>query len=320
MIYTNATQVPREELNDVIIESVTTDEMFIGTKVLPEKPLSQQTAHVPKITIASGNLMRATTRVRTPGSTFDRWQSTIGDYQLTCVQVGEEQLIPDEAWKAYEDYFDLEALATMEAANRQRRGHEMDVAETIQDAAVFTATAALVNYTYTLKATINFIGDMLNIIRRIKAKGNVPDTIIMAGPVYDLIRQTPLLQSWIAGSINPGAVVTSDTIQASLAKQGIRNVWVGDSYVNQSDQGNDDVINQIWSNAYIFVGSIKSGQLQTGGVGRTFYWDKMGPLFSSYSYRDEARMSNVIRVLRTTYPAITNAIAGQLVTTNFSLT
>ena len=110
MIYQNSVAAPRQELTDVVMESITTDDMFVGLKVLPPAPLKLLTAHVPKITVAKGDLMRATSKRRTPGSKFDRWQSAIEDANLTLVQVPEELQIPDEQSLIYEDYFAFEQV------------------------------------------------------------------------------------------------------------------------------------------------------------------------------------------------------------------
>lgn len=318
MVYTNATAVPREELTDVIMEGVADDEQFMGLRVLPEAPLSMISAHVPKIKIGEGDLMRASKKRRTPGAHFDRWQSSIGDYSITLVQVGEEVLIPDEVQSTYEDYFDLEAIYLGEASERLKRGVEIDQATVLFDAGAFVSANSAVAYTLANVATINFILDVLTAIRAAKARGERPDTIVMSGIVYDLLRQTTKLQQWIAGSINPNSVVTPETITASLKTQGIKQVLVMDSYVNESDAGQADVINPIWNNTYVFVGSVKDGALRNGGVGRTFFWEKEGPLFNVSSYRDESRKSNVIRAMKTAYPYITNARAGQLITTQYS--
>ncbi|MBS0328227.1 MAG: hypothetical protein JSR30_00110 [Proteobacteria bacterium] len=318
MVYQNTVAVPREELNDVVMESVTTDEQFIGLQLLPAKPMNLPTGHVPKIEIGKGNLMRASRKKRSPGATFDRWQSAISDHSITLLQTSEEVLLPDEQTMLYEDYFAFESVYAVEATNRLRRGHEIDVETAIFDPSALTATNTLVAWTYANIATMTPVTDILNCIRRLKAVGEAPNTIAFPGPIYDLVRQSADMKSFIAGSINPGAIVTTDTIQAAFAKQGIKQVLVGESYVNESDSTNSDVINAIWPNTYVFVGSCQPGELKSGGVGRSFFWEKEGPLFNIQSYRDENRKSNVIRALKTTSADLTNTRCGQLITTQYS--
>lgn len=317
----NSTAVPREELTDVVMESVTTDEMFSGLKLLPAYPTSKLTAHVPKIEIGTGQQMRASVKTRRPGSGYDRWQATIGAASITLLQVAEEVSIPDETSMEYDDYFAVESVFSIEANNRLRRGHELDAEDTIFDTGTFTnATAAIAAYTAANVAngTLDLPGDVQAAIRRVKALGNMPDTIAIPGPVWDRARTSTLLKSFIAGSINPGATVTAGNLVKAFYDEGIRKAYIMDAYVNQSDADLSNDINPIWPNTYIFVGSTKEGKLETGGIGRTFYWDKDGAIFNISSYRDEPKSSNIIRAKKTTLTEITNAKAGTLITTNYA--
>lgn len=318
MIYQNAVAAPRDELNDFVKESETTDSMFVAEAILPQRPLKLPTGHYPKITVAKGDLMRAATSVRAPGSGFDRWQAAIEDGSLTLLQYPEELQIPDEQQMLYDEYFDLEATFSVEAANRIARLREILVAGQIFNSTNFTATNSAVAYTVANVATSSFIADVMACIRRIKAKGEVPNTIVLSGTVYDRIREATLVKNFIAGANQPGSVVDANTIQRAFAEQGIKKVLIADSYVNQSAPGVSNVINPIWSNTYVWVGKVGSGELRTGGVGRTFFWEKEGPLYSMFSYRDESKKSNIIRAMGTMQAAITNARCAELITTQYS--
>lgn len=318
MVYQNTVAQPREELTDVIMEGVTEDEQFVGLKALPETPLRLPQGHVPKIEIAKGNMLRATTKRRSPGSNFDRWQSAISDYSITLVQVAEEVVLPDEQTLVYEDYFAFEQVYAQEAANRLLRGHEIDAAGELLDNINFTAANGSVAYTAGNIGSITPVLDITNAIRSVKAVGEKPNTILFPGTIYDRVRQSTDMKSFVAGSVNPGAIVTPDTIQAAFASMGIKRVLVADAYVNQSQDGDDNSIDPIFPLTYIFVGNCQTGKLQAGGVGRTFYWEKEGPLLNVTSYRDEPKKSNVIRAQKTTLCGITNGRAGRLIGTQVS--
>ena len=315
MIYQNATAEPRQELADFIQEGNTDFTQFKGLQIAPEMPLSLVTGHVPKIKVGSGDLMRAANRRRAPGTNFNRWQMAIDAHNITLVQIAEEQSIPDEQQMLYEDYFDIEAMGSTEATNRLRRGHELEVAEAIQNSGNFTSQNAAVAYAIGNIATIAFVNDVFTAIRAAKARGEAPNTIVIPGTIYDVIRQSADVKSFIAGAINPGSIVDEDNLQKAFARNGITEVIVPDGYVNQSDSNNSDVINPIWNNDYVWVGAVKKGALRGGGWGRTFYWDKQGPLFQLFSYRDEPKSSNVIRSRKTSLVDVTNSRAGQLIAT-----
>ena len=157
--------------------------------------------------------------------------------------------------------------------------------------------------------------DIITAIRLLKARGESPNTIVFPGVIYDRVRASADMKSWIAGSVNPGARVSYDTIQSSFASMGITQVLISEAYVNQSQDGTTNSINPIVPLSYIFVGNCQPGELRTGGVGRTFYWDKEGPIMNISSYRDEPKKSNVIRAMKTTLEAITNTRAGTLIAT-----
>lgn len=318
MIYQNATAQPRQELTDVIMEGTTEPSDFIALDVLPPAPSALLQGHVPKITIAKGDMLRATTKVRKPGTHYDRWQAAIDDHSYTLLNVGEELPIPDEVNLTYEQYFPLESVYAAESGNRLLRGNELEVADTVMNASNFDAVGAAVAYAAANLATMLPVSDLQAAIRRCKARGERPNTIILPGPVYDRVRISADMKSFIAGTVNPGARVTDETIQQAFAKSGIEKVLVPDGYVNTSQSGKNTTIDQIWANTYVFVGKCKAGELRGGGIGRTFYWEKMGPLLTVSTYRDESVKSNIIRGEKTTLPSLTNTRAGTLITTSYA--
>lgn len=318
MIYQNATAEPREELQDFIQEGVTNFDEFVGLKLLPPMPMSLVTGHVPKVTIAKGDLLRAANRNRAPGTNFNRWQMAIDAHSMTLVQVAEEQSIPDEQTMLYEDYFDIEALGATEATNRLRRGHELESEAAIFNTTNFDANNSAVAYTAANIATMTPVTDILAAIRVVKGRGERANTVVIPGPVWDRISLSTQMIQFVAGSVNPAAIVTPGDLAAKLKVHGITDVLVPDGYVNQSDGLSAAVINQIWPNTYVAVVSATPGALRNGGIGRTFFWDKQGPLFQLFSYRDEVKASNVIRSRKTTLTDITNTRAGTLITTQYA--
>jgi hypothetical protein len=202
--------------------------------LLPEAPLTLPNGHVPKITIGKGDLLRATDRKRTPGTAFARWQSAIDDHAITLVQVSEEVQLPDEQTMLYEDYFAFEQVYAQEATNRLRRGHELDAEATVFNTGNFDANAAAFAYTAANKAAMTPIEDILAAIRVCKGRGERPNTILFPGVVWDRVRVSDEMRSFIVGTINAGAKVTPENLAAALDSNGIKQVLIGDGYVIQS--------------------------------------------------------------------------------------
>jgi hypothetical protein len=314
MIYTNATAVPRVELTDKVMESVTSDGMFIGAEVLPPAPLRMPSGHYPKITVAEGDLMRAAQTQRAPGTGFVRSQAGVGDGTVNLVQYGEELQIPDETEMLYEDYFSLEQTYSIEGRNKLLRLVEILVQGQIQNTTNFDSVNSAVAYTTANVATSSFIADIDDAIARVSARGENADTIVMSAAVYSRIRASTLVKAYIAGANNPGSIVNANTIQRAFAEMGITKVLIGRAYVNQSINNDRTIINPIWNNTHVWVGSTGP----TGIAGNTFYWEKFGPLLGVETYRDEVKMSNIIRVKSTLQAAIKNVRAGTLVATQYS--
>lgn len=315
MIYQNAVAVPRDELSDFVMEGATKSQQFIGLQVLGAYPLTQLTGHYPKITIANGDLLRATASKRMPGTSFDRWKAGIEDGTVTLNQIAEELPIPDEVSLSYEDYFPTESVFAMQTTARLQRAIELSSAIAVQDSTNFTTTAATVNWTVANKATSTPISDILDAIARIRAVGEDADTIVFNDIVWRAIRQSTEMRNFIAGSVNPGAIVTPNTLQSALSSEGIKKVLIGSSYVNFSAPGANDNILPAWSSTTAWVGATGTGALASGGVGRVGFWDKEGPMFNIQTYRDETIKSNIIRGISTYQAFIANYRAGQLITT-----
>lgn len=315
MVYQNATAAPREELSDYVMESVTGNGMFIGAELLPPSPLRLPTGHYPKITVAKGDLMRAAQSIRAPGAGFVRTQNTVEDGTLSLLQYSEELQIPDEQSMLYEDYFSLEQVNSTEGRNKLLRLNEILVETALFNSTTFDAVNSGVAYTTGNYATLSLIADLIAAIRRIKARGELANTIVIPGVIWDIVRLGTLVQAFIAGANQPGAVVSDSTLQVAFLPYGIKKVYIADAYVNQSIDNDNTIINPIWPKTYVWVGNVQSGKLQGGGVGRTFFWEKEGPFMNVSTYRDEPKKSNIVRVMSTIQAAIVNSRAGTLITT-----
>ena len=76
----------------------------------------------------------------------------------------------------------------------------------------------------------------------------------------------------------------------------------------------------IWKNTHIWVGQVKGGEFDAGGVGRTLVWDAdvPGGLFATESYRDEKRRSDMLRVRTNSVEKIVNENCGHLIKTSWA--
>jgi hypothetical protein len=140
----------------------------------------------------------------------------------------------------------------------------------------------------------------------------------MSAPVFERIRRTTKLQNQFFGVISDtGSRLLSEAeIAAAL---GVQRVLVGRAAINSANKNKAYSGGFVFSNTFITVANVQSGQFTAGGIGRTLVWSADAPGgFVSESYRDEARRSNVLRVRMNTAEKLIDANAGVRITTSFN--
>lgn len=346
--YSTASALPVEELSVAIVEGEGSVQNLIGGKCLGELPITWRNAHLVKATLAGSIGLRqiaADKWIHAPGADFERIVGTFGEADVTVTPRGVEIAIPNEFVLDYRKRFDVLAFfAGRFGTQISALTKEKLIADAIFSTGNFgSATNSAVAYTVALSSTCSFISDIISLIRAVKAKGEVPDTIAMSGPVYERIRQAAPVQAYISGTLYPGADTTLNNIQKAFAEYGIKQVLVGDSYYNSAADGATASLSQIWSNTYIavFKAGMQPVSSQTegvsvptvSGVGANIYWEGFAPggvpsvdkdakVFEGGNYVEiypELKSnSQIIRLQLSQKPTILNARAGLLLATQYS--
>lgn len=338
----------RQELAVAIVEGEGAVKKLIGKKILPDFPINRRTAHLIKATLADTLGLRILTDkyIRSPGTKFERAVAKFGDDTMTVTLRGMEIVVPNEAELDYAGYLDIESFFCARFGQNSALTQEYLIQAAIFSTANFgSATNSAVAYTLANLATISFISDIIAAIRRVKAKGEQPDTVAMSGPVYERIRQAATVQGYVAGTLRPGMEADLNTILMALREYGITQILVGDGYYNTAADGATPSLTQIWSNTYIWIG--KGGEAfgspkdvneglaipSLQGVGANIYWEGYTPggkisvdenqmTFEGgnyvESYPDLSVDSMIIRVKLSAQPYIGNARAGDLLATQYS--
>ena len=320
MAYSAAAAVLRSDINAVVVEASRADEMFIGLQVMPEWSVPEKSAQWPKFRLSKGELLNADTTKRTPEGSYGRVSRIYENDNYTCEDYGLEELVDDTYRADVSRFFDAEAIAANNVRRQLTIGHEVRVAAEIMNASTFTATNPSVAYTEGNIATINFVLDVTGGIGRLNDKGVIPNTIIMSKNVFLRVRRSTLLLDYLRGTMGAGAnkLASAGDIAAVFAADGITNAFVGRAPKNSAKKGQTFVSASIWGDTYIWVGFVTGGDPMAGGAGRTVAWNADGGMFTSESYRDEARRSDVIRVRQNVDEKIVDATAGELLTTTYS--
>jgi len=342
----------RQELAVAIVEGEGAVKKLIGKKILPDFPINKRTAHLIKATLADTLGLRILTDkyVRAPGTKFERAVAKFGDDTMTVTLRGLEIVVPNETELDLAGFLDVESFFCARFGQTSALTQENLIAAAIFSTATFgSATNSTVAYTVANLATISFISDIIAATRRVKAKGEQPDTVVMSGPVYERIRQAATVQGYVAGTLKPGMEADSTTILGALREYGITQLLIGDGYYNTAADGATPVLTQIWSNTYIWVGKAGEsfgapknvdevaldgvGVPTLQGVGANIYWEGYTPggkiatdesqmTFEGgnyvESYPDLTIDSMIVRVKTSAQPYIGNSRAGDLIATQYS--
>jgi len=100
----------------------------------------------------------------------------------------------------------------------------------------------------------------------------------------------------------------------------VSEVLIGRASYDSAAEGIAYSASNVWSNAYIWVGSVTeaSSGYFGGGAGFTLNWSEYGPAVGVFTYRDEAIKSNIVRASQYTSEKIVNSNAGQIISTQYS--
>ncbi|NDD54627.1 hypothetical protein EBZ39_12255, partial [bacterium] len=178
--------------------------------------------------------------------------------------------------------------------------------------------SAISAYTNANLGNIDVAGDVANARTEINKLGYEANTVIMSAPVFERIRRTTKLQNQFFGVVSDtgGRLLSEAEIAAAL---GVAKVLVGRAAINSANKNKSYSGGFVYSNSFITVANVQSGQFTAGGIGRTLVWSADAPGgFVSESYRDEARRSNVLRVRMNTAEKLIDANAGVRITTSFA--
>lgn len=325
MIYPNTSAALREDIAAVIVQGRGINALNIGQQVLPAYGVNRKNGHLLQLGIAGMEMMRIMDKIIAPGGDVERITLTFDGTTYALAIRKEEALLPDEITLEFEDYFPTEVAAGQILNNKLELTHEYLTAAAIFNTTTFgAATNSAVAYTAANLATISLIADIKASIRRVRAKGEVPNTVIIPGDVLSRAVMGTLVINYVTGQLGAGKDVNQNTLQAALKDEGITKVLIADSVYNNAAKNAAPSLVKIWSNSYIWVGrtsdtatASEDGVETVDGVGATLFWEAYGRRMVQ-TYRAEERESNVLRAKTSEVPTVLNANAGDLIATQYA--
>ena len=354
----NLGALPRAELALAIVEGEGSIQGAIGEQILGPLGISFRNAHLIKATLAGSIGLRhigASKYVRAMGAKFERLTATLGDATLTISPRGVEISVPREMVLDYKTKFDVLAFfAGRFGSEIGGLTKEYLIATTTFSASAYiagSATNSTVAYTEANRNKTDGTGmdpihDIIASARRVRANGEIPDTVVMSGPVWERVRTAWNTLQFVRGQFGPIAEVTKETFGKALGEFGIKQVLIGDSYYNSAADGATPVLTQIWSNTYILVckaGMSTASQTEGAsvpsltGIGANVFWEgfdeggtgTLSPVREEFdfqggggyyveTYPDWPTKSEVIRIELSHNPTITNNRGGDMIATQYS--
>ena len=318
-MYSNTAAVIRQDLNVFAEEASGADAYFIGSKIMPVLDSPVKAGIYPKIRMQNGGLLKAETTRRGPTGTYNEVDRKIESDTFDCIDRGLEERIDDVIARDFGRFFDVEVLTTKLITRAVMLDYEIRVAAAIMSASTFTATAATVAITEANLATIDIVLDIFSAKERLTRRGIIPNCMIMTDSVFNRLRRSTKLQTFLYGTLGAGTgyrLVNAQDIGNAL---GVPNIYIAAATYDSADKGQTPVLTQVWGNSYIWIGYVAGGDFSAMGAGRTIVWtpDSAG-MFVTETYRSEPRRGDMVRVRMHTAEKIVDATAGELITTNWA--
>lgn len=290
---------PRQELALAIVEGEGAVQNLIGERLMPSFAINCRTAHLPKLTLQGSNALRVIDDpkfLRAPGTKYERMVAKVQDATINTNLSGLEIIIPNETAMEWDAYLDLVAFFSARLGQEvSGLTKEKRIAATVFDVtqtSLGSAIAASAAYTVANRDIqgplgMNPIQDIIGAARYLKSIGENPDTVAMSGPLWERVRTCQNTLQFVRGILGPIMEVNQANFLGALAEFGIKNVEIGDSYINTAADGATPSLSQIWSNTYIAVlrrGMASLGSEQDGvgvptmaGYGVAAFWTGFKP-------------------------------------------
>ncbi len=318
-MYTNAAAVSRPEINVFLEEARDLEKLFIAEKVAPVHTVNARAGRYPRIRIEKGELMKHQVTKRGPDGTYNEVARKLEWDTYDCEDRGLEERIDDANATEMKSFFDMETTTGKLITRNMKIDHEVEVANMIFDTNTFTSTNSAVAYTEGNIDTIDVARDINDAIDRLTDVAVVPNTLIMNQTVWNRIRRSKKLQTYFFGPVADvgNRLVTPQNISDVF---NIPNVLVARASYDSAKKGATKSISKIWNNNYMWLGDVQGGDFQNGGAARTLVWgaDAPGGLYTTETWREEKRRSDMMRVRSHQDYKVVNELCGQLIATQWA--
>lgn len=311
--------VSRPEITAFLEQAQSADKYFIGQKLFPVKDVKARAGRYPRLDMAKGKLMRRDVTKRNSTGSYNEITRQHGWDNYDCEDRGLEERIDDTKAAEMSSFFSLEKLTGKLVRRAVALDFEVNAASIIMNETNFAKENAKVVYTEANIDTVDVPYDIELAVERIISRGETANTMVMSLKLWNYVRRSKQMQAYVWGKLTDSSGRKQITTQHLAEVFELENIFVARGH-HDTGKGETANISSVWGTSHIFVGDVKGGDFDEGGVGRTLVWDADCPngLYATETYRDEKRRSDMVRVRSNSIEKIVNSNAGQLVKTSFA--
>lgn len=310
----------RPDLADSLQEfDVMADAMnLIGPRVLPVIQVDSQAGNFGRISVED-LLIDPDTR-RAPRSGYNQGDWNFDDGTYSCLEHGWEEPVDDRERRAFQNYTNLETLATARAQGVILRSMEKRIADLVFNTTTWTGASLTTAVTNEWDDATNAtpVADVEAAVQKVyDGTGLWPNALVINRKVFRNLRNCDEIRDRIESAGAGDAAKASDVTEAMLAAVfDLDYILVAGGSKNTANRGASASISQIWSDEYAMVCKVATdpNNFAEPCIGRTFHWaeDGSSPRGTVETYRHEGIRSNVVRVRTDTDEQILYPQCGHL--------
>ena len=318
MAYNTTDSVPRQDISTLLMEAVHQEKHYIASSLLPVYGSEREVGRYPKFKVGKGELLKKESQLRGATGTYNESEEQFEWDSYQTREYGHEKRVDDVVKKQMRDFFDAEMVTAKFCMNKLMLDYEVECAAALYNSSTFSVQATTVAYADANLATMDVPADINAALESLTLNGEEPNTLVLSLPLYNRIKRSKLLQTYLYGHLNTTQGGSNITTQIIGEAFGIPNIVVAKKSYDNAIKGKTNVV-PVWSNDYMWLGDVQGGDFMNGGAGRTIIWDadSEGGLFTSDQYRDEARRGDKIRVRSNRTIKIINPNSGRLLSTGW---
>jgi hypothetical protein len=310
------------------MEAVAQEKLYIGQLIFPTYPSTREVGRYPKFRIGAAELLKGGTNYgstkRNETGTYNELSRKFEWDSYQTEEFGLEERVDDVVARRMESFFDAEVVTGKFLMNSLMIDYEIETQLKTFDPTTFPDTNASTMWNNTNLTTMDVPADMNAVIEKITYLGEVPTSVVMSLQLWNLIRRSQKLQTYVYGYLNVNQGGSQITEQMFANVFGLQEVIIAKKSYDPTLKGStvapSTAVVPVWPSDWCALVRRAEGDFMNGGVGRTILWDADTPggLFTSESYRDEKRRGNMLRVRSNRTIKVVSPNCVQLIDTGFS--